>query len=831
MPARKPCGRRGAHHAPLLTLAFTLVTFLGCNDIPDPIEPQVLGLGEPGLSAPVTLIAAGDIASCSSSGDEATAKLLDNLLGTIVTLGDNVYDDGTASEFTNCYHPTWGRHKARTRPSPGNHDYHTPAAAGYYAYFGANAGASGLGYYSFDLGEWHVISLNSNISMSAGSAQERWLRADLAASSKQCTLAYWHHPRFSSGEHGNSSSTQPLWQALYEAGADIVLSSHDHSYERFAPQTPTGAPDASKGIREFIVGTGGRSHYGMGVRKANSEVFNGTTFGVLKFTLDAGTYAWEFVPVAGASFTDKGTGNCVGGTAQTPPSTPNDTMPSDTTTAPPPPASGTTTKLTLEPTDTLRIGPVGATSTLKVRAWAGTKEVSTPVKWWIGSNNVVTLSATRCTAPCSVTVKGKALGTTVVDVHEYVSGSSATRDQTIIKVVSTVVSPPPPDTTTAPPPPTLAQVIVKPESTTLPLGGTAQFVAYGRLSNGDSTAVNATWTATGGTITSSGRYTVGSTVGSYRVVAAATGMADTAAVSAVAPDSPPVPPAPPSGVASCFDAGPPTATVSGRFPVNQTYERGSSTPSGARIDASAGFWSKNATNGDYMVRVGTGSNICWSGGQILGLWDQRTEPWETYHSSNGYTADAPNAVFENIRIQNYGDGAKFLERGVKWTVRRAHMIDIHDDCVETDWMEGGRVEDGLFEGCFTFVATRPRSSVVGIADGRSDTVYVHNNIVWHKGFPTHGAGRFWKIDTYHTPPWGPWHVVTNNIVRMDPGQSDSRYCLNEGGIVKRAANNIIVWTGTGPFPCGGPPPGWTLTRDVNVYYDAVARWKAAHPGL
>jgi hypothetical protein len=258
----------------------------------------------------VTFVGAGDIADCSSNGDEATAALLDNIAGSVFTLGDNVYPNGTIEQFLACYDSSWGRHKGRTYPSPGNHDYNTSGAAGYFAYFGDAAGPAGRGYYSFDLGSWHIISLNSEVSMSAGSAQEQWLRADLAANPRQCTLAYWHKPRFSSSSnHGNTPSTQPLWQALYDFGADIVLSGHDHTYERFAPQTPTGAADPVNGIRQFVVGTGGRDLYGLGPLEPNSEVFYNTTFGVLKLTLGSGTYTWEFVPTGG-SFTDSGGGTC-----------------------------------------------------------------------------------------------------------------------------------------------------------------------------------------------------------------------------------------------------------------------------------------------------------------------------------------------------------------------------------------------------------------------------------------------------------------------------------------------------------------------------------------
>jgi hypothetical protein len=262
------------------------------------------------------LVGAGDIASCSSSGDEATANLLDNITGTVFTLGDNAYSSGSATEYTNCYGPSWGRHRARTRPTPGNHEYNTLNATGYFGYFGSAAGDPAKGYYSYDLGAWHIIVLNSNsscttISCAAESAQDTWLRADLAAHSNVCTLAYWHHPRFNSGlEHGNNTAVGNFWDALYQYGADVILNGHEHVYERFAPQTPAAVAAPTTGIRQFTVGTGGASHYPFGTIQANSEVRNSTAYGVLKLTLHATSYDWQFVPVAGATFTDSGTGNC-----------------------------------------------------------------------------------------------------------------------------------------------------------------------------------------------------------------------------------------------------------------------------------------------------------------------------------------------------------------------------------------------------------------------------------------------------------------------------------------------------------------------------------------
>ncbi|MFJ2082605.1 DNRLRE domain-containing protein [Micromonospora chokoriensis] len=274
--------------------------------------PQLVvttGTTTPPSGDPV-FVGAGDIAD-SGSGDSATAALLDTISGTVFTTGDNVYDSGTASQFSNYYEPTWGRHKSRTRPSPGNHDYNTSGATGYYNYFGTSAGPSGRGYYSFDLGNWHIVSLNSNISMSAGSTQEQWLRADLAATSKPCTLAYWHHPLFtSSSNHAPSTSTRPLYQALYDYNADVVVWGHNHVYERFAPMNPSGGADASRGLRSFVAGMGGASHYGFGTIQPNSEARNSSAWGVLKFTLHSGSYDWQFVPVAGQTYSDSGTGNC-----------------------------------------------------------------------------------------------------------------------------------------------------------------------------------------------------------------------------------------------------------------------------------------------------------------------------------------------------------------------------------------------------------------------------------------------------------------------------------------------------------------------------------------
>ncbi len=258
------------------------------------------------------LVGAGDIASCNSSGDEATAMLLDSIPGTIFAAGDVVYPLGAPQYFTACYEPSWGRHKNRTRPAVGNHEYYyAPDARGYFAYFGERAGDPPRGYYSYDLGSWHIIVLNSNIASNPGSPQEQWLRTDLGTHPAVCTVAYWHHPLFTSGGEGPSPWMGPLAQALYDSGADVVITGHDHDYERFAPQTPAGVLDSARGIRVFVVGTGGASLLPFGTKvAANSEVRNNTSFGVLKLVLRAGAYDWVFIPVRGKSFTDSGSGHC-----------------------------------------------------------------------------------------------------------------------------------------------------------------------------------------------------------------------------------------------------------------------------------------------------------------------------------------------------------------------------------------------------------------------------------------------------------------------------------------------------------------------------------------
>jgi len=298
---------------------------------PVPHAPPVTPPPPPPAAPDPVVAAAGDIACDPSDGNfmgglgspvachmMATSDLILGLpnLAAVLALGDTQYDSGALPAFMGSFDPTWGRLKPLIHPALGNHEVQTTNADGYFQYFGAAAGPPLEGWYSYDIGAWHLIVLNANCpgtgGCGLGSPQEQWLQADLAAHQNLCTLAYWHQPRFSSGQHGDDTATDALWQDLYAAGAEIVLNGHDHDYERFAPQTPTGAADPVGGIREFVVGTGGKDHSGQGTLQPNSEVMNVDTFGVLVLTLHPAGYDWQFLPEPGMTFTDSGSGTCHG---------------------------------------------------------------------------------------------------------------------------------------------------------------------------------------------------------------------------------------------------------------------------------------------------------------------------------------------------------------------------------------------------------------------------------------------------------------------------------------------------------------------------------------
>jgi acid phosphatase type 7 len=273
--------------------------------------PWPFPFASPLLGAEPVIAGAGDIAS-SSLGAAKTASLLDGINPDVVyTTGDNAYPDGAATDYASFYEPTWGRHKARTRPTPGNHDYHQPGAGPYFDYFGSLAGERGSGYYAYSLGSWRLYAMNSNIPMEAGSPQETWLRLDLATHPRACVLAYWHHPRFSAGEYDDDAKSEAIWRALYDANAELVLNGHDHNYQRYAPMSPAGAVEMERGIREFVVGTGGHERYPLAARPDGTrEAADDQTIGVLRLTLLRHGYDWQFVPEPGMTFTDTGSAVC-----------------------------------------------------------------------------------------------------------------------------------------------------------------------------------------------------------------------------------------------------------------------------------------------------------------------------------------------------------------------------------------------------------------------------------------------------------------------------------------------------------------------------------------
>lgn len=268
----------------------------------------------PSTSGDPILVGAGDIAECDGDGDEATARLLEQVPGTVFTAGDNVYPAASEETLRDCFGPSWGRVLERMRPVAGNHDWARGGIDAYRAYFADRLPSDGRTWYAYDLGSWRVIVLDSDCEAVGGcgpdSAQGRWLADELATNPTRCTVAIWHHPRFSSGErHGDDLSVATFWSALYDAGAEVVINGHDHDYERFAPQDPDAVADPRHGIREFVVGTGGTELRGFADPRPNSELRASVTHGVLALTLRAGSYEWRFIPTEG-DFADRGGAAC-----------------------------------------------------------------------------------------------------------------------------------------------------------------------------------------------------------------------------------------------------------------------------------------------------------------------------------------------------------------------------------------------------------------------------------------------------------------------------------------------------------------------------------------
>jgi hypothetical protein len=305
------------HRARFVLSAFAATMLLAaCGRSPLGPSVQTRGslsaLGKRDAGQPTVIVGAGDIAY-QGPGAEATAKLLDAIPGLVFTLGDNAYADGKPEEFKNYFDPTWGRHKARIHPVIGNHEYHTPHASGYFGYFGAAAGDPTKGYYSYDIdAKWHAVAVNSNPEqvggLGVGSPEYQWLSDDLDAHQGQNVVVMWHHPRWSTGHHGDSKEVDALWRLCSAKGVDIVLWGHDHHYERFHPMDAEGKRDDKSGLRAFLVGCGGKNHYPFyKLPHRTTAVRNAKVFGVLKLSLWADHYDFEFVPEAGAKFQDKGT--------------------------------------------------------------------------------------------------------------------------------------------------------------------------------------------------------------------------------------------------------------------------------------------------------------------------------------------------------------------------------------------------------------------------------------------------------------------------------------------------------------------------------------------
>lgn len=287
-------------------LTLVLVAAFACADSGSKMAPTAASSE---ANPPPIILATGDIAGCPEwYQDEATANLLANRAGTILALGDVVYQDGTRWQFRNCYHPSWGALLSRTRPAPGNHEYRTDEAGPYYEYFGERAGPAGNGYYTFTLGTWQIYSLNSERNIQA---QTKWLRNHLSANPSKCVLAYWHKPLYTSGPVPPTPAVRPLFDELWKARAEVVLNGHQHSYERFDPQDADSNYRA-RGVRQFVIGTGGAQlEPPTGPRAKNSELLYVEGWGVLKMTLKTDSYSWKFVPVPGSPKADSGSANCV----------------------------------------------------------------------------------------------------------------------------------------------------------------------------------------------------------------------------------------------------------------------------------------------------------------------------------------------------------------------------------------------------------------------------------------------------------------------------------------------------------------------------------------
>lgn len=302
--------RRLAHCA---TAVCVIVLGAACSPSPSGPTPRGGGGGGTGgnggpTGATVTVLGAGDIGMCGSPGVAQTARLVAGLEGDLLLAGDIAYPQGAANDFRNCFDPAWGQFRSRWHATPGNHEYESPNAAPYFAYFGDAAGPAGRGYYSFNAGDWLILMLNSNIAATRGSPQWEFVRAELDRQRTPCTMAVWHHPLFTSGPNGANDFMRDMWVLLEAARVEVIFNGHDHLYERFARQTSAGVADPNNGIRQFTAGTGGAELYNF-VRAAPNSEERIMKFGVVRFTLRPAQVDWEFVGIDG-SVSDRGLDTC-----------------------------------------------------------------------------------------------------------------------------------------------------------------------------------------------------------------------------------------------------------------------------------------------------------------------------------------------------------------------------------------------------------------------------------------------------------------------------------------------------------------------------------------
>ena len=447
---------------------------------------------------------------------------------------------------------------------------------------------------------------------------------------------------------------------------------------------------------------------------------------------------------------------------------------------------------------------------------------------WTASGGKVDASGVYTAGDAAGTfrVAAKSVGTGMADTVLVIIDPSLTPPAEPAPDSTPDPTPDPTPDSTPTPPATLAGVVLTPSTAALQAGATQQFAATGVMSDGSPASVTFSYSATGGSITPQGLYQAGASAGTYAVIATAAGgaVADTAELTITVP----VATSPPAAGSCLAGASGSLVTLAGTQ--TAAYDtRSSPLPSGVRVSAKTAVWNGVA---NYLINFASGAGGCWSGGTATGKWNQETTPWDTYHGSFGLHVYAPNVVVEHLRIHNYGDGVRFTARGVTgWTLRSSYFSDIHDDCMEDDLLTSGVIEDNLFDGCYMGISMRPAIKDLATVDGRNETVVMKNNLLRIKPFALtnkapNTSGGFMKTEN-REPAKNVKLIMVGNIFRADGLPGVGSLCLNQHNMVKQSSGNILVWLGAGSFPCA-LPPGWTMTRDVKVWDDAVAAWKGRH---